>query len=78
MQSLVLATYLALVIAVAGQAVHVQKEAPAEPEKLQVHDVPIRGDGPQVSARDRKERIHETASDRAGSARGEANLLNHL
>ena len=63
MQPLVLITYLALVLAVAGQAVYVQTEAPGEPEKLQLRDVPSRGDGTLDTALVGKKRIDETAED---------------
>jgi len=72
MHPLVLATYLALVLAVAGQAVQVQEEAPAKPEKRQVRDVLNRSDGAQDTALDRTERIHETVADRTEFAYADA------
>lgn len=72
MQPLVFITYLVLVLAVVGQAVHVQNEATGKPAKLQVLDVPNRSDGARDTALDRTERIHETEKDRTESARGEA------
>ena len=73
MQPLVLITYLALVLAVAGQAVYVQAEAPGEPEKLQVRDLPNRGDSSQDTALAGKKRIDEPAEAPAGSASGMVN-----
>ena len=72
MKPLVLITYLVLVLAVVGQAVHVQDEATAKPANLQVSDVPNRSDGAQDTARDRKEQVHETEKDHTESAREEA------
>ena len=72
MQPLVLITYLTLVLAVAGQAVHVQEEAPDKPAKLQVRDLPNRNDGTRDTALDRTERKHETAKDHAEPAGWEA------
>ena len=60
MPPLVLIIYLVLVLAVAGQAVHVQKEAPSKPEKRQIRDVPDRGNSVRDTVLDRTERIHET------------------
>ena len=67
MQPLVLITYLALVLAVAGQAVDVQKEMPAAPPKPQVHDVPNQDDDAQDTAPDAAKRIYESAKNRAES-----------
>jgi len=72
MQPLVLITYLVLVLAVVGQAVHVQNEVTGEPAKLQVRDVVNRSDGERDTALDRTERIHETEKDLTEPARGEA------
>lgn len=72
MQRLVLITYLALVLAVAGQAVHVQEEAAGTPAKLQVRDLPNRNDGTRDTALDRTQRKHQTAKDHTEPARGEA------
>ena len=54
MQPLVLATYLALVFAVAGQAFHVQQVAPGKQENLQARDVPNCGDIAQDTALGRR------------------------
>lgn len=72
MHPLVLITYLVLVLAVVGQAVHVQNDATGNPVKLQVRDLPNRNDGARDTALDRTERIHETEKDRTEPARGEA------
>ena len=72
MKPLVLIIYLVLVLAVVGQAVHVQNETTGKPAKLQVRDVPNRSDGARDTALDRTERIHETEKDRTEPARGEA------
>jgi len=61
MKALVVVTYVVLFLAVVGQAVHVREEAPGEPEKLEVRDVPNRSDSPQDIALDRTERLHEYA-----------------
>ena len=72
MKPLVLITYLVLVLAVIGQAIHVQNESTGEPAKLQVRDVPNRSDGPRDTALDGTERIEETEKDRTEPAREEA------
>ena len=72
MKTLVLITYLILVLAVVGQAAHVQNEATGKPAKLQDRDVPNRSDRARDTALDRTERIDETEKDGTESARGEA------
>jgi len=68
MHPLIFATYLALVVAVVGQAAHIQNEAAVEPVKLQIRDVPSRGDSAQDTALDRPERKHETEKSRTEPA----------
>jgi hypothetical protein len=72
MKPLVLTTYLVLVLAVVGQAVHVQDEATGKPAKLQVSDVPNNSDVAQDTALDRAEREHETEKDHTKSEREES------
>ncbi|MBT8065824.1 MAG: hypothetical protein KJO09_01190 [Gammaproteobacteria bacterium] len=72
MKPLVLITYLVLVAAVAGQAVHIQDEATGKPAELQAGDVPNRSDGARDIALDHTEGTHETEKNRTESAGGEA------
>ena len=74
MHPLVLATYLALVLAVAGQAVQVQGEAPDQPEIRQLGDEQSRSDDARDTALDRTARGHEIAAHRAESVHADANL----
>ena len=62
MQPLVLITYLALVLAVAGQAVDGQKEAPAAPQELQVDELPSRDDNVRDTALNQAKPPHENAN----------------
>ena len=78
MQPLVLITYLALVLAVAGQAVDVENEAPARPQNQQVRDVPNRGDEARDTALDHTKRLHESAEDRSESEHREVNWFARL
>jgi len=72
MKPLVLTTYLVLVLAVVGQAVHVQDATTGKPAILQVSDVPNRSDGARDTALDRTERLHETEKDHTESTGVEA------
>ena len=54
MQPLVLITYLALVLAVAGQAFHVKQVAPGKQQNLQAREVPNCGDIAQDTALGRR------------------------
>ncbi len=72
MKPLVPITYVVLVLAAVGQAVHVKNEATGKPAKIQVREMPNRSDGAGDTELDRTDRVHETEKDRTESAPREA------